>query len=90
MVLRCGARQALRVDRRDQKAITTIGRNLAAERARANLTQEQVADLMGVQTTQYARLEQGKHDSRISNYVRAAQAIGIPFDAMFVGIDATR
>ncbi len=75
------------MNRRDQKAITRIGRNLAAERARVDLTQEEVADRMGVQVTQYARLEQGRHDSRISNYVRAAQAIGIPYAAMFHGLE---
>ncbi|MCB0879940.1 MAG: helix-turn-helix transcriptional regulator [Thermoleophilia bacterium] len=75
------------MDARDRKVVRAIGRNLAAERSRSGLTQEQVADRMGVQVTQYARLEQGDTDSGISKYVRAAQAIGAPYTAMFHGLE---
>lgn len=75
------------MDPRDQKIVRQIGRNLAAERTRAGLTQEQVADRMDVQVTQYARLEQGQSDSGISKYVRAASAIGAPYASMFHGIE---
>ena len=63
------------MEHRDQMILKRVGRNLAAERGRSDLTQEQVAARMGVQTTQYARMEQGRTDSGITKYLKAAWAI---------------
>jgi len=65
------------MEHRDQMILKRVGRNLAAERARRDLTQEQVADRMGVQVTQYSRMEQGRTDSGITKYLKAAWAIGM-------------
>lgn len=64
-----------------------IGRNLAAERVRHGLTQEQVAHRMGTSMQQYSRMERGEHDSGISKFVHSARAIGMPLDRLFDGID---
>ncbi|MCW2928786.1 MAG: hypothetical protein JWM86_2754 [Thermoleophilia bacterium] len=61
---------------RTQTILRRLGRNLVLARVRAGLTQEQVAQRMGVRTTQYARLERGEHDSGITKYLDAMWAIG--------------
>jgi transcriptional regulator with XRE-family HTH domain len=74
------------VDRRDQDILRRIGRNLAAERARADLTQEQVAARLGMQMQQYSRMERGQHDTGITKFVHAAAAIGMPIERLFDGL----
>ena len=71
------------MEHRDQMILRRLGRNLAAERQRNALTQEEVASRMGVQTTQYARMEQGLHDSGITKFVKAAWAIGMTPNELF-------
>ena len=71
------------VDRRDSQLLIAIGRNLAAGRARADLTQEQVAREIGMLGQQYQRMERGRHDTGISKYVHAARAIGMPLAELF-------
>lgn len=63
-----------------------IGRNLAAERARADLTQDEVASRIGMQMQQYSRMERGQHDTGITKYVHAARAIGVSPDRLFDGL----
>ena len=74
------------MDRRDQQLLKQIGRNLAAERARHGLTQEQVAHRMGVSMQQYSRMERGEHDSGVTKFVYAGRAIGMPLDRLFEGL----
>lgn len=76
------------MDRRDRDILIRIGRNLAAERARADLTQDEVASRLGMQMQQYSRMERGEHDTGITKYVGAARAIGMPFARLFDGLDA--
>jgi DNA-binding XRE family transcriptional regulator len=80
-------RQPVAVDLTDQQLLIDIGRNLAAERARRGLSQEQVARSMGVLMQQYSKMERGEHDTGITKYVRAARAIGVPVSALFHGLD---
>ena len=75
------------MERRDQQLLHRIGRNLAAERARQGLTQEQVAYRMGVSMQQYSRMERGEHDSGITKFVHAGRAIGMQLDRLFDGLD---
>lgn len=62
---------------RNQLIVRRLGRNLRAAREAAGLTQEQVARRMDLQVTQYARMEQGLHDTGVSRYVDAMWAIGM-------------
>lgn len=75
------------MEHRDQMILRRIGRNLAAERKRQDLTQEQVADRMGVQTTQYARMEQGRTDTGVTKYLKAAWAIQMAPAELFHKLD---
>lgn len=74
------------VERRDSELLIAIGRNLAAGRARADLTQEQVAREIGMLGQQYQRMERGRHDTGVTKYVHAARAIGMPLEELFHGL----
>lgn len=54
-----------------------IGRNIKAERARRDLTQEALAHASGVAVAQVARMERGESDTGISKYVRLARALNV-------------
>ncbi len=75
------------MDRRDATLLSAIGRNLAAGRARADLTQEQVAERIGMLGQQYQRMERGRHDTGVTKFVHAARAIGMPLAELFHGLD---
>lgn len=62
---------------RTQYILRRLGRALVDARREAGLTQEQVAERMGVRVTQYARMERGEHDSGVTRYLDAAWAIGV-------------
>lgn len=75
---------------RERMILRTLGRNLAAERRRNEMTQEQVAALAGIATTQLARMEQGRHDSRVTTYLKVAWAIGVEPAELFRGLEQPR
>jgi DNA-binding XRE family transcriptional regulator len=60
---------------------------LAALRLRAGLSQQQVAERMGVSQPQVARCEQSKHDPGTETIARLAQALGVSVSEVF---DAVR
>lgn len=54
-----------------------IGRNIKAERARRELTQEALANQSGVAVAQVARMERSELDTGISKYVLLARAMRV-------------
>ena len=54
-----------------------IGRNIKAERARRELTQQALANQSGVAVAQVARMERGESDTGISKYVLLARAMKV-------------
>lgn len=56
---------------------------LAALRLRAGLSQQQVAERMGVSQPQVARCEQGKHDPGTETIARLADALGASVGEVF-------
>lgn len=54
-----------------------IGRNIKAERARREMTQEALAHASGVAVAQVARMERGESDTGISKYVMLARALDV-------------
>jgi DNA-binding XRE family transcriptional regulator len=70
----------------DQSTLRAIGDNLRAERARRNLTQEQLAYRADMAVTQLARMERGEVDAGVSKFVRVAAALGAPVADLFVGV----
>jgi transcriptional regulator with XRE-family HTH domain len=75
------------MEHRDQMILRKVGRNLKAERARRDLTQETVARASGMYTTQVARMERGETDTGITKYLKAAWAIGMDPSELFTGLE---
>jgi transcriptional regulator with XRE-family HTH domain len=64
------------MDDRDD-VLRQVGRNIRAERARREWTQEALAHATGIAVAQIARMERGESDSGLTRYVRVARAFGV-------------
>lgn len=64
-----------------------IGRNIKAERARRDWTQEALAHASGVGVAQVARMERGEMDTGITKYMRIASALGVPTATLLQGVE---
>ncbi|MCP2078462.1 helix-turn-helix domain-containing protein [Adlercreutzia equolifaciens] len=62
--------------------IEALGAAVREARQRRELSQEQLASMMGTDQSAIARLEAGKINSGIGTYIRAADALGIPFKSL--------
>lgn len=63
-----------------------VGRNIKAERARRELTQEALAHLAGIGVAQLARMERGESDSGLTKYVRVARALDVEPSLLLHGV----
>lgn len=61
----------------DTAVLKQIGRNIRAERARREMTQESLAHASGVAVAQVARMERGESDTGISKYILLARALKV-------------
>ncbi|MGZ4324358.1 MAG: helix-turn-helix domain-containing protein [Solirubrobacteraceae bacterium] len=59
-----------------------VGRNIRAERARSELTQETLAHMAGIGVAQLARMERGQTDSGLTKYVRVARALEVGLELL--------
>ena len=57
----------------DQNLLRIIGRNVANARLRANLTQECLAELVGIHPKTIGSIERGKYPFAVTTLVRLAQ-----------------
>jgi transcriptional regulator with XRE-family HTH domain len=64
-----------------------IGRNIKAERARRELTQEGLAHEAGIGVAQVARMERGELDTGITKYVRVARALAVTPALLLEGVE---
>lgn len=55
-----------------------IGDNVRAERLRQKLTQERLAETVGLDRKTVNRIEQGAHATLIDHLIRIADALGVP------------
>lgn len=70
-----------------QKLVVELAASpLSALRLRAGLSQQQVAERMGVSQPQVARCEQGKHDPGTGTVQRLAEALGVSVDEVFKAV----
>jgi transcriptional regulator with XRE-family HTH domain len=67
-------------------AAAQFAKNLRAERARAGLSQEQLADKSGLHTTEISRLERAAREPRLKTIARLAKGLGIGADRLLRGI----
>ncbi|MFD8577127.1 helix-turn-helix transcriptional regulator [Streptomyces virginiae] len=56
-----------------------IGARLREARISANLSQERLAELAGIDRKTVVRLEGGQRDVRLTVWLRLAHAVGVPF-----------
>lgn len=56
-----------------------IGVRLREARIRADLSQEHLAELAGIDRKTVVRLEGGQRDVRLTIWLRLAHAVGVPF-----------
>lgn len=75
------------VEQRDFDYLRALGRNLRGARARADLTQEEVARLIDMNPRQYGKLELGQHNSGILSYAKAMQAVRAPIGDLFRDVE---
>ena len=59
-----------------QKAKITIGNNMFALRKAQNWSQEHVAELSGITSTQYGRIERGQANPRLETLIGICEAFG--------------
>jgi transcriptional regulator with XRE-family HTH domain len=60
--------------------------NLAAQRKRVGISQEELASLAGLHRTQISLLETGKREPRLETMVKLAGGLGIPVATLVDGI----
>ena len=70
----------------ESDVLRQVGRNIKAERARRELTQEALAHVAGVGVAQLARMERGETDSGLTKYVSVARALGVPPELLLQGV----
>ena len=63
-----------------------IGRNIRAARKKAGITQERMAEWLGMSTLHYGRLERGDRNISLEQIVSAAQALHVPIGELLQGM----
>lgn len=65
----------------------SFGENLKYERKSAGLTQQQLADKMGIKQQQLSRWERDEIEPAVSSIVAIAKALDVSYDDLFDGIE---
>lgn len=60
-----------------------LGKNIKAERNRQFLSQEQLAEMVGVQTHHISKIERGKADIKFTTLVAILKSLNLTFDKLF-------
>ncbi|MGJ5831450.1 helix-turn-helix domain-containing protein [Streptomyces ossamyceticus] len=55
-----------------------VGEQIRAARLRANLTQEKLAELAGLDRQAVNRIEQGRASAKLDNLIRVSYALDVP------------
>jgi len=66
-----------------------IGRNIRFHRLRNEFSQSKLAARIGISFQQLQKYEKGANRICVSRLLRIAHALGVPFSALFDGIDTT-
>ena len=69
------------------QVMKSFGENLKYERKIAGLTQQQLADKMGIKQQQLSRWERDEIEPAVSSIVAIAKALDVSFDDLFDGIE---
>jgi transcriptional regulator with XRE-family HTH domain len=63
-----------------------FGRNVAAQRMKAGLTQEELADRADMHRTEVSLIENGGRKPRLETILKLAGTLGIPTETLLVGL----
>ena len=69
------------------QVMKSFGENLKYERKIAGLTQQQLADKMGIKQQQLSQWERDEIEPAVSSIVAIAKALDVSFDDLFDGIE---
>jgi transcriptional regulator with XRE-family HTH domain len=63
-----------------------VGQNIRAERKRAGITQEALAERCDMHPVEVGRAERGARDLRVSTIAKLAQGLGVPACELLRGV----
>lgn len=66
-----------------KKILKTLGNNLRAERNRLNLSQEALAEKVGILMHHLSRIENGNSDIKFTTLIAILKALDIPFEKLY-------
>lgn len=72
----------------DNKVLALMGGRISKKRKSLKLTQEQLADAIGVSTQMISNLELGKKAIRPENLIKICHALHISADYLLTGVEA--
>lgn len=67
----------------EKEILMEIGRNICAERNRARLSQEALAEKISINVRNLGRIERGESNAKITNIIAIMKALNIPFEAIY-------
>lgn len=70
-------------DKEKNQALIEFGSNLRSIRHKRELSQEQLADLAGIDRSYLGAVERGEHNLALLNIIRVANALGVSPAALF-------
>jgi len=70
----------------DYKLLVTFGRRLSVVRKSRSLTQQQLAEIVGISVVALAYIETGKRWPRIDTLDKLARALKVPLADLFRGV----
>ena len=66
--------------------LKAVGQRIQQARRNKNLTQEQLAEMVGLSPTHISVIERGAKPTKITNFVAIANALGVSADTLLVDV----
>jgi transcriptional regulator with XRE-family HTH domain len=71
----------------DRQLLRRIGKNVQQARLRAGLTQECLAELIGIHWKTLSGIERGRFPFAVTSFTRIAQHLGVSADSLLEGVE---
>jgi transcriptional regulator with XRE-family HTH domain len=71
---------------KEAKYLVAFGENIAQLRHKSSISQEKLADKVGLAVVSIARIEQGRRWTKLSTLHKIARALGVPTDELLKGL----
>lgn len=72
----------------EKNQIRAVGRQIAAERTKVEMSQEALAERAGISRKSLSRYEQGERDATLGTLVSIADALGMPLTQLLLAAEA--